>query len=151
MRASSDAGARDRVRGSLLSCLPLLASAPAPAQSPPHVVECALVEGANPPNVAQAVRRQIGFADGRVARVALTLPNRPAASVSEFLPLREGLSHRSALVEAPAVPGAWVSVFNSATIEAAGTVLLETWMRYSTLPNEAARYGYTRLRCPNAG
>ncbi|MBD0273037.1 MAG: hypothetical protein ICV73_14060 [Acetobacteraceae bacterium] len=151
MEAFSKAKSCDLIRLSLFACLPLLASAPAPAQEPPRFVECALIEGANPPNVSQAMRHEIGFANGRIARVVLTLPNRPAPSVSELLPLREGLSYRSLLFEAPAAPGAWVSVFNLATIEAGGVVLLGTWMRHSTLPNETARYGFMRLRCPSTG
>ena len=37
-----------------------------------------------------------------------------------------------------------------ATVEAAGTVLLETWARYVSQPDEVTRYSYARLRCRNA-
>jgi hypothetical protein len=69
-----------------------------------------------------------------------------AKARSELAPLPSGRSFRQVPEPMPGTAGPFRTAFNLVTLEAGGTVLAETWVRFAGLP-DAPRYSWTRLRC----
>lgn len=121
-----------------LSC-----AAPAAAQT----MECQRIAGVSAPGIVEALGYQVHAEGGRIARIVLRLPN-GQASTTTLSPVRDEAGRSMRLVTFPVQGGGVSAVFNMATVEQAGTVLIETWIRESTAPAETPpRHNWYRLRC----
>ena len=127
-------------------------SAGAQPQQRPPLQDCSIAasEGLSGPEEASSVG--LAFAgDGPERHVTMAAPRtaRGPAPAAELRPVRRGVSYGAALAPAAgAAGGAWEAAFTMATVEEAGTVLLETWRWGATGATAAPpTYAWSRLRC----
>ncbi|MDB5381112.1 MAG: hypothetical protein JWO26_744 [Rhodospirillales bacterium] len=106
---------------------------------------CSVVEQHLAVGVIAGGSSSIRMAGGSVAEVIFHAPD-GTDSVAELTQLRPGLSFRQILEPQPGSAGPYRTVFNLVALEAGGTVLAETWLRFAGLP-DSPRYTWTRLRC----
>jgi hypothetical protein len=135
----------------LVAAIPLVLvqAADVEAQQRPALQDCGVVASEGLPGHNDANTVGLAFVgDGPDRHVALARPRsaRGAAPATELAPIRRGVSYGAAL--APDAGSEWEASFAMATLEEAGTVLLETWRWGPTGPTgRPPTYAWSRLRC----
>jgi hypothetical protein len=136
----------------LVAAIPLVlaTAAGAAAQQPrPALQDCGVVASEGLPGLIDANAVGLVFAGEGLDRHVTTARPRSAqgaAPTTELAPVRRGVSYGATL--APGPSGEWLAEFTLATVEEAGTVLLETWRWGPTGPTgRPPAYAWSRLRC----
>lgn len=128
----------------------LLLAAPAQAQAPAQAAlqDCSVAESEGLRAGEETSAIGLAFSgDGPERHVIATVPRAAAgpAPRTELRPARQGMSYGTALTQEG---GAGQAAFTLATVEPAGTVLLETWRwRAAATGSAAPDYAWARLRC----
>jgi hypothetical protein len=106
---------------------------------------CSVIEQNLAVGVTSGGTWSVHVGDGFVAELVLRGGNGGESSLrAGAAPI--GLSFRQVPEPMPGTAGPFRTAFNLVTLEAGGTVLAETWVRFAGLP-DAPRYSWTRLRC----
>lgn len=112
---------------------------------------CTRLEGQSAPGVVEAVAYTALFEQGRVAAITLRLPN-GRDSTTYFSRVRDEPGRSMRFIVFPrnntGQPPSYTIVFNQATVEPGGTVLVETWLRTTNRPaQEPPLHNWYRIRC----
>lgn len=130
-------------RPALALLVALLPAAPALAQP----LACTRIGGESAPGVVEAQSYGVEMQGGRVATVTLSLVN-GRTTTTALAPVRDDPARSMRMASFPMQNGVVSTAFNMVTVEPAGTVLIETWIRTSDSPADTPpRHVWYRLRC----
>ncbi|NMJ40373.1 hypothetical protein GWK16_03915 [Roseomonas sp. JC162] len=111
------------------------------------MMPCDQVEATSRPGMMGTRGYAMSIEDGTVRRILLMLEN-GQRSITELMPMGNGVSVRLITFSDPRDASRVTAVFNRAVVEPAGTVLVETWVRQPDADQPA--HNFYRVRC-NAG
>lgn len=107
--------------------------------------ECVIL-GSNIPAERRSAQVRVETEDGFVRAVHLR-SRQGASTVTDLMPVQNGISIRTVLMREPHDPFVWRSVFNLAAVEKDGTFLFRTWIRTTEKALETPEYLWYQVRC----